>query len=191
MGTILGPAPSGAQRNLVRCACRYRPGRFPERLLQFAGFPKLAANQHLKRDHRSASNESARRGSALGAHVIYTRQVLDLSKLTSRQRRWEHPDGLCALGSWGAEPFIEPVRGAHVVSKYRYDVWQSGEFVDLLDVLDIDGLVIFHDVGWIRPLAHSQHLLCKYFLTRTVDGTSQRWCWSQVCSRDQRCGGFS
>jgi nicotinamidase-related amidase len=88
------------------------------------------------------ANEFARRGSALGAHVIYTRQVLDLSKLTPRQRRWERPDGLCALGSWGAELFVEPVLGAHIVSKYRYDVWQSHEFVDLLEQLDIDGLVI-------------------------------------------------
>jgi nicotinamidase-related amidase len=35
----------------------------------------------------------------LGAHVIYTRQVLDLTKLTVRQRRWAASDQLCAAGS--------------------------------------------------------------------------------------------
>lgn len=90
------------------------------------------------------ANEFARRASSLGAHVIYTKQVLDLSKLTARQRRWERPDGsgLCAVGSWGAELFVEPVPGAHVVTKHRFDIWQSREFVSLLEQLDIDGLVI-------------------------------------------------
>jgi nicotinamidase-related amidase len=90
------------------------------------------------------ANEFARRASAHGAHVVYTKQVLDLSKLTARQRQWERRDGrgLCAVGSWGAELFVEPVPGAHVVTKYRFDIWQSQEFVSLLDRLDVDGLVI-------------------------------------------------
>ena len=42
------------------------------------------------------ANDFARSAAALGCHVIYTRQVLDLPNLTNRQRRWERPDGLCA-----------------------------------------------------------------------------------------------
>jgi nicotinamidase-related amidase len=74
--------------------------------------------------------------------VVYTRQVLDLDRLTWRQRRWEEPDGLCAAGSWGAELFVDPVSGADVVVKDRFDTWQSQEFVDVLETRDIDGLVI-------------------------------------------------
>jgi nicotinamidase-related amidase len=74
--------------------------------------------------------------------VIYTRQVLDLARLTTRQRRWERPDGLCAAGSWGAELFIEPVTGAAVVIKDRFDCWQSQAFTDVLQASDIDGLII-------------------------------------------------
>jgi len=88
------------------------------------------------------ANQFAASAAALGAHVIYTQQILDLAKLTSRQRRRERPDGLCAAGSWGAELFIQPVPGAHVVTKYRFDIWQSREFTDLLEALDIEGLVI-------------------------------------------------
>ncbi len=56
---------------------------------------------------------------ALGAEVIYTRQVLDWDGLTPRQRHWETPSGLCAAGSTGAEFFVEPLLGATVVTKYR------------------------------------------------------------------------
>ncbi|GIL26717.1 cysteine hydrolase family protein [Actinocatenispora comari] len=84
----------------------------------------------------------ARQAGALGARVVYTRQVLDLDRLTPRQRRWERPDGLCATGSWGAELFLDPVPGATVVVKDRFDCWQSGEFTDFLDRYDIDGLVV-------------------------------------------------
>ncbi|MEV0842699.1 isochorismatase family cysteine hydrolase [Actinocatenispora sera] len=84
----------------------------------------------------------ARRAGELGARVVYTRQVLDLDRLTPRQRRWERADGLCAAGSWGAELFLDPVPGATVVVKDRFDCWQSCEFTDLLDRYDIDGLVI-------------------------------------------------
>lgn len=55
------------------------------------------------------ANEFAREASHLGAQVIYTQQVLDLNRLTPRQRRWENPDGMCAAGSWGAELFIDPI----------------------------------------------------------------------------------
>ena len=93
--------------------------------------------------------EAAQRGNVfagqatdLGAHVLYTQQVLDLSRLTERQRRWERHDGLCAAGTWGAELFVEPVRGARVVVKHRFDCWQSPSFTGFLDRNDIDGLVI-------------------------------------------------
>lgn len=84
----------------------------------------------------------ARQARELGAHVVHTRQVLDLDRLTPRQRRWEEPDGLCAAGSWGAELYLPPVPGAAVVVKDRFDCWQSREFVDHLDHHDVDGLVI-------------------------------------------------
>lgn len=73
---------------------------------------------------------------------MYTRQILDFAHLTPRQRRFERPDGLCAAGSWGAELFVDPVPGAAVVTKHRFDCWQSREFVEFLDANDIDGLVI-------------------------------------------------
>ena len=89
--------------------------------------------------HRA--NAFAMQAAALGAHVIYTRQVLDLDRLTERQRQWERADGLCAAGC-GADLFIDPIPGAHVVTKYRFDVWQSNEFLALLDRLGIEGMVI-------------------------------------------------
>ncbi|TCC48837.1 isochorismatase family protein [Kribbella capetownensis] len=61
------------------------------------------------------ANEFARKAAELGARVVYTQQVLDLDRLTERQRRWERADGLCAAGSWGAELFIPPVPGSDVI----------------------------------------------------------------------------
>lgn len=80
--------------------------------------------------------------SARGVQVIYTQQVLDLNKLTARQRRWERADGLCAAGSWGARLFVDPIPEGHVVTKYRFDIWQSQEFLDLLEHLGVEGLII-------------------------------------------------
>jgi nicotinamidase-related amidase len=88
------------------------------------------------------ANRFAAAAAGFGAHIVYTRQVLDLRRLTPRQRRWERPDGLCAKGSWGAELFLEPVPGATVVTKDRFDCWQSRQFLEFLDSHDIDGLVI-------------------------------------------------
>lgn len=88
------------------------------------------------------ADQFARRAAAQGAHVIYTRQVLDLDRLTARQRRWERPDGLCAAGSWGAELFLEPVPGAEVVIKDRFDCWRSHQLCDALARHAVDGLVI-------------------------------------------------
>jgi nicotinamidase-related amidase len=80
-------------------------------------------------------NSIARGGAEIGPRK-------ELLKLTPRQRRHERPDGLCVVGSWGAELFIQPVPGAHIVTKYRFDIWQSQEFTDLLKALKIEGLVI-------------------------------------------------
>jgi nicotinamidase-related amidase len=88
------------------------------------------------------ANPFAAQAADLGAHVVYTRQVLDLDRLTPRQRRWERPGGLCAVGSWGAELFIDPVPGASIVTKDRFDVWQSQGFTQLLEARGVDGLVI-------------------------------------------------
>jgi nicotinamidase-related amidase len=88
------------------------------------------------------ANGFVRRAADLGAQVVYTRQVLDMDRLTARQRRWERPDGLYAAGTWGAELFVEPVPGSSVVTKHRWDCWQSPSFVGFLEASDIDGPVI-------------------------------------------------
>ena len=38
--------------------------------------------------------------------------------------------------------FIEPVPGSRIARKYRYDIWQSQEFLEALSDWDIDGLII-------------------------------------------------
>jgi nicotinamidase-related amidase len=88
------------------------------------------------------ANAFARDAASLGARVVYTQQVLDLERLTERQRRWERADGLCVAGSWGAELFIPPVPGSEVIVKDRFDSWQSAAFEEFLTTADIDGLVI-------------------------------------------------
>ena len=88
------------------------------------------------------ANDFAGQAARLGVRVIYSQQVLDVDRLTPRQRRWEDNGGLCVAGCRGAELFVEPVPGARVVRKDRFDVWQSREFLDVLDEWDIDGLVI-------------------------------------------------
>ena len=90
--------------------------------------------------HRA--NLFAQQASDIGARVVYTQQVLDFAQLTMRQRRRERPDGICALGSWGAELFVDPVPGASVVVKHRFDCWQSPAFVNFLEGNDTDGLII-------------------------------------------------
>jgi nicotinamidase-related amidase len=108
--------------------------------------PDVAAGGPVTNTRNAAAAVRANRFAAAaaqrGAHVVYTRQVLDPQRLTSRQRRWKRPDGLCAAGSWGAELFVAPVPGSTVVTKDRFDCWQSTEFTDLLDSRDVDGLVI-------------------------------------------------
>lgn len=90
--------------------------------------------------HRA--NAFAAAAAKLGAKVIYTRQVLDLGQLSARQRRWDEQLGVCKKGSWEAELFIEPVPGSVVVTKPRFDVWQSREFLDYLAADPVDGFVI-------------------------------------------------
>jgi nicotinamidase-related amidase len=73
---------------------------------------------------------------------VYSQQVLDWKRLTPRQRSRETPGGLCAAGSHGAELFVSPLPGASVVRKYRFDIWQSQEWLAYLADNGIDGLVI-------------------------------------------------
>lgn len=89
------------------------------------------------------ANDFARQAAALGVHVLYAQQILNASRLTPLQRQWETGErGLCVEGSWGAELFVDPVPGATVVRKYRFDIWRSHEFVDLLAARGIRGLII-------------------------------------------------
>jgi nicotinamidase-related amidase len=90
--------------------------------------------------HRA--NAFAAAAARLGAKVIYTRQVLDPEQLSARQLRWDKHSGLCKMGSWEAELFIEPVPRSIVVVKPRFDVWQSQEFLDYLAADPIDAFVI-------------------------------------------------
>lgn len=90
----------------------------------------------------SRASAFAAAASGLGLRVIYTRQVLDLTRLDPRQRRWEEHSRLCRAGSPGADLFIEPVPGSRVVRKDRFDIWQSREFQQALADWDIDGLII-------------------------------------------------
>jgi nicotinamidase-related amidase len=88
------------------------------------------------------ANSFAAQAARLGVRVIYSQQVLDVDRLTWRQRRWEVGNRLCVAGSDGAELFVPPVPGARVVRKHRFDIWQSREFHEALADWDIDGLVI-------------------------------------------------
>jgi nicotinamidase-related amidase len=89
------------------------------------------------------ANDFARRAARLGAHIIYAQQVLNLARLTPLQRQWESLEtGLCVEGSWGAALFVDPIPGSSVVRKFRFDIWQSREFVDLLVARGIEGLII-------------------------------------------------
>jgi nicotinamidase-related amidase len=88
------------------------------------------------------ANAFAADAARFGVRVIYSRQVLELDRLTHRQRRWEEASTLCVPGSAGAELVIPPVPGARVVRKDRFDIWRSREFLELLAEWNVDGLVI-------------------------------------------------
>lgn len=108
----------------------------PER---FSG--RTVTNAH-NAEAANRANEFALRAIAAGAKVIYTRQVLDLDRLTPRQRRAEEHGGICQKGTWGAELFLPPVLGSDVITKDRYDCWQSPELTAALERNQIEGLVI-------------------------------------------------
>jgi nicotinamidase-related amidase len=88
------------------------------------------------------ANEFAAKAAELGVNVVYSRQILDFNELTDKQKRWEEPEGRCAKESVGAELFIEPVLGSSIVVKYRYDIWQSQEFLEYLKQKNIDAVII-------------------------------------------------
>ena len=96
------------------------------------------ANAEAARRANAFAGEAAR----LGTRVIYSQQISDPVRLTPRQRRRERDSQLCLAGSPGAELFIEPVPGSRIARKYRYDIWQSQEFLEALSDWDIDGLII-------------------------------------------------
>jgi nicotinamidase-related amidase len=88
------------------------------------------------------ANDFAAKAARLGMRVIYSQQILDPARLTPRQRRREEGSKLCLAGSAGAELFVEPVAGSRTVRKYRFDVWQSQDFMQALSDWGIDGLII-------------------------------------------------
>jgi len=94
---------------------------FQKRFLQPARVRRWPGPEHGQRGRRRPGEHVRAAATELGAHVVYTRQVLDPDRLSSRQRRWERPDGICAVGSWGAELFVEPVPRSTVVTKNRFD----------------------------------------------------------------------
>jgi len=87
------------------------------------------------------AQEFATSVATLGANVVYTQQILDLDALTPRQRQWAEAEDLCKKGSWGAELFLSPVASATVVTKHRYDIWQSEEFLQFVETTKPDGFV--------------------------------------------------
>lgn len=143
------PAPGAARRTAAGGFFDLSPDRVAVAMIDFQNdfcSPQAcgdgpATNTHNAETAQRASG-FARHAAGLGAHVIYTQQVLDMSRLTGRQRRRERPDGLCAAGTWGAELFVEPVPRSSVAVKYRFDCWQSPSFTAFLEDNDIDGLVI-------------------------------------------------
>lgn len=77
-----------------------------------------------------------------GAQIVYSRQILDLDRLTERQRRRGSSGGLCLRGSFGAELFVPLLPGSSVVDKHRYDIWQSPDWTKYVDRHNVEGLVI-------------------------------------------------
>jgi len=97
-----------------------------------------------KTSNRNAAfraNTFAAAASRLGAKVVYTKQILDPDFITPRQREWAVAENICPKGSWESELFLEPVPGATVVTKYRFDIWQSTEFIQFVETKKPDGFV--------------------------------------------------
>ncbi len=76
-----------------------------------------------------------------GAKIVYTKQILDPDCITPRQREWAVAENICPKGSWESELFLEPVSGAIVITKYRFDIWQSKEFLEFVETEKPDGFV--------------------------------------------------
>ena len=87
------------------------------------------------------SNEFATAANRLGSKIVYTKQVLDPDLVTPRQREWAVAENICPKGSWESDLFLEPVSGATVVTKYRFDIWQSKEFLQFVETTKPDGFV--------------------------------------------------
>jgi nicotinamidase-related amidase len=87
------------------------------------------------------ANEFAASASRLGAKIVYTKQILDPEMITPRQRQWAIPENICPKDSWESELFLEPVPVATVVTKYRFDVWQSEEFLHFVEKENPEGFV--------------------------------------------------
>jgi len=87
------------------------------------------------------ANTFAAAASRLGAKIVYTKQILDPDYITPRQREWAVAENICPKGSWESELFLEPVPGATVVTKYRFDIWQSKEFLQFVETKKPDGFV--------------------------------------------------
>ena len=87
------------------------------------------------------ANEFAASASRLGAKVVYTTQILDPEMITLRQREWAIPENICPKDSWESELFLEPISGATVVTKYRFDIWQSEEFLHFVEKENPEGFV--------------------------------------------------
>lgn len=88
------------------------------------------------------ANAFALRASRLGASVLYSRQVMEPAALTARQLRWDETDGICRKGSWESELYVTPVPGSTVVTKNRFDIWQSREFLAYVEQRNPEGFVI-------------------------------------------------
>lgn len=108
--------------------------------------PRVCGDGPVTNRHNAATahraNAFAADAARLDAQVIYTRQVFDPADLSARQRAWDEQLGLCRKGSWEAELFIEPVPGGVVITKPRFDVWQSRAFLDYLATDPVDGFII-------------------------------------------------
>ena len=87
------------------------------------------------------ANNFAAAATHLGASVVYTKQILDPDFITPRQREWAVSENLCPKGSWQSELFLKPVPSATVVTKYRYDIWQSKDFLQFVEMMKPDGFV--------------------------------------------------
>jgi nicotinamidase-related amidase len=88
------------------------------------------------------ANAFALRASELGASVVYSRQVYDPTALTPRQDRWDASEALCAKGTWASELYVEPVPGSATVIKNRFDIWQSRDFLDYMELRNPEALII-------------------------------------------------